>query len=208
MKNRSVTLIAVCLCLLSATAVVASDLKMWYDKPASNWMREALPIGNGRLGGMIFGDMAKEHIQFNEDSLWIGDESDTGAYQAFGDLFIELSDPGSHSKDTGGSYRSKSSQYRRELDLAKGIHTITYKEKVVNFKREYFASYPDQVLVFRRIGRGVPQLGIRRLVLVDQGRLVAAASPERYQQAQAKQKNALQESHSMEYSFYFRVGRK
>jgi len=149
MKNRSVTLIAVGLCLLNATADVASDLKMWYDKPASNWMREALPIGNGRLGGMIFGGTAKEHIQFNEDTLWIGDESDTGAYQAFGDLFIELSNPDSDSKDTGGSDRTRSRQYRRELDLARGIHTITYKEKGVSFKREYFASNPEQVLVFR-----------------------------------------------------------
>ena len=137
MKYRHVILLAVCLWLLTAAAGMASDLKIWYDKPAGDWMREALPIGNGRLGGMIFGDAAKEHIQFNEDSLWIGDESDTGAYQAFGDLYIELGDTGSPS------------QYRRELDLARGVHTVTYKSEGVNFKREYFASNPDQVLVLR-----------------------------------------------------------
>lgn len=149
MKYRSVTLIAVCLCLLTATAGMASDLKIWYDKPAGDWMREALPIGNGRLGGMIFGDKVKEHIQFNEDSLWIGDESDTGAYQAFGDLYIELGDPGSPFGKTGSIDQPASGQYRRELDLARGFHTLTYKNKGVNFKREYFASNPDQVLVFR-----------------------------------------------------------
>ena len=53
-------------------------------------MTEALPIGNGRLGAMIFGGVEREHIQFNEDSLWIGDEQDTGAYQAFGDVYIDL----------------------------------------------------------------------------------------------------------------------
>jgi alpha-L-fucosidase 2 len=53
-------------------------------------MTEALPIGNGRLGGMIFGDIGTEHIQFNEISLWSGDEKDTRAYQAFGDLFIDF----------------------------------------------------------------------------------------------------------------------
>ena len=121
MKNRSVILIAGCICLLNSAVGMASDVKIWYDKPAGDWMREALPIGNGRLGGMIFGDMAKEHIQFNEDSLWIGDESDTGAYQAFGDLFIELSEAGSRLRKTGDSDRLTPDQYRRELDLARGV---------------------------------------------------------------------------------------
>lgn len=59
-------------------------------KPAKDWEKEALPIGNGRLDSMIFGGVDREHIQFNEDSLWIGDKIDTGAYQAFGDLTIQL----------------------------------------------------------------------------------------------------------------------
>jgi hypothetical protein len=67
----------------------ASQL-LWYDKPATNWEQEALPIGNGRLGAMIFGGTDTESIQFNEDTLWIGDETDTGAYQAFGDLIVDL----------------------------------------------------------------------------------------------------------------------
>jgi len=82
----------------------ARPLVLWYDRPAKRWEREALPIGNGRLGCMVFGDAAAEHIQFNEDSLWIGDEHDTGAYQAFGDLHIEM--PG-----------HKASDYRRQLDI-------------------------------------------------------------------------------------------
>jgi len=65
---------------------------LWYRTPARNWETEALPIGNGRLGGMVFGGVDRERIQFNEDSLWIGDEHDTGAYQAFGDLYVELGD--------------------------------------------------------------------------------------------------------------------
>ena len=79
---------------------------LFYSKPAQNWEREALPIGNGRLGAMIFGGIAKEHIQFNEDSLWIGDETDTGAYQAFGDLYIELG-PSSAASAPGVSNPSK-----------------------------------------------------------------------------------------------------
>ena len=49
----------------------AADLKLWYDKPAAKWV-EALPIGNGRLGAMIFGGTADERIQFNEDTIWTG----------------------------------------------------------------------------------------------------------------------------------------
>ena len=47
------------------------NLRLWYKKPAEQWT-EALPVGNGRLGGMVFGGVPKEHIQFNEDSLWTG----------------------------------------------------------------------------------------------------------------------------------------
>lgn len=90
MKRSVYTWTVVGICLLAVASGMADDMKIWYDKPANDWMREALPIGNGRLGGMIFGGTVKEHIQFNEDSLWIGDETDTGAYQAFGDLYIEL----------------------------------------------------------------------------------------------------------------------
>jgi hypothetical protein len=80
--------------LLAATAAWAAETKLWYDKPATVWEAEALPIGNGRLGAMVFGGVDRERIQFNEDSLWIGDETDTGAYQAFGDLFIEFAGGG------------------------------------------------------------------------------------------------------------------
>jgi hypothetical protein len=55
-------------------------LCLWYQEPASNWMTQALPIGNGRMGAMLFGGAPNDHIQFNEESLWIGNEEDTGAY--------------------------------------------------------------------------------------------------------------------------------
>ncbi len=74
----------------------AGDLALWYDRPARTWASEALPIGNGRLGAMLFGAAARERIQFNEDSLWTGDENPSGnyetmgAYQNFGEVWIEL----------------------------------------------------------------------------------------------------------------------
>jgi len=92
LKNNILGL-ALPLLLLSGFQVAKakdSSLKLWYDKQAKDWMTETLPIGNGRLGGMIFGGIETERIQFNEISLWSGDEKETGAYQAFGDLFVDF----------------------------------------------------------------------------------------------------------------------
>jgi len=85
---------------------------------------------------MLFGGAPSERIQFNEESLWIGDETDTGAYQAFGDVFVELA-PG------------EVTAYRRELDLERAVHTVTYESGGVKFYREAFASFPAKVMVFR-----------------------------------------------------------
>ena len=113
----------------------AADRTLWYARPARNWQKEALPLGNGRLGCMIFGDVSKEHIQFNEDTLWVGDEKDTGAYQAFGNIYVDMAHPNPE-------------DYRRELDISEAIHRITYTSEGVRYRREYFASYPAGVMVF------------------------------------------------------------
>jgi alpha-L-fucosidase 2 len=115
----------------------AGTESLWYDKPAAHWETQALPIGNGRLGGMIFGGVQREQIQFNESSLWIGDETDTGAYQGFGDVFI----------DFGGG--AAPTAYRRELDIGRAVHTVTYTQGGVNYRRECFASHPASVIVLR-----------------------------------------------------------
>ena len=110
-------------------------------RPAVTKLAKAvLPIGNGHLGAMIYGGVQEEHIQFNEDSVWIGDETDTGSYQAFGDLFINFDK--AHNAE-------QVSDYRRELNIDKALHTITYKLGGVSYKREYFSSNPADVMVFR-----------------------------------------------------------
>ncbi|MDN5285827.1 MAG: glycoside hydrolase family 95 [Mucilaginibacter sp.] len=114
-------------------------LTIWDDKPAKTWMTEAYPMGNGRIGGMVFGGLAQEHIQFNEISLWTGDETETGAYQAFGDLFINF-----EGKD---STKKKPANYRRQLDISKSVQQITYTDGGIAYKREYFCSFPDKVMV-------------------------------------------------------------
>jgi alpha-L-fucosidase 2 len=132
---------AACACAAPAPAQ-AQGLLLRYERPASDdargWEREALPIGNGRIGAMVFGQPAREHLQFNEISLWTGDERTMGAYQPFGDLLVEL--PG-HGQDI--------QDYRRSLDLVRGVHEVTYAHEGVRFRREAWASYPAQVIVLR-----------------------------------------------------------
>src|SRR5262245_53154211 len=72
---------AIAFCAFAAT-LRAADMKLWYDKPATQWMTEALPIGNGRLGAMVFGGIASERIQFNEKTLWSGGPGEWPEYDS------------------------------------------------------------------------------------------------------------------------------
>jgi len=101
-----------------------------------HWAREALPVGNGRLGCTAFGGTTREQVQFNQDSLWVGNEHNTGAYQPFGEIHVELG-------------HDDVSDYRRQLDLSKALHTVTYTCGGVKHTREYFASHPARVMVLR-----------------------------------------------------------
>ncbi|RZK81815.1 MAG: glycoside hydrolase family 95 protein [Pedobacter sp.] len=130
--------------LKAQTLTTTSDLKLWDDKPAKKWMTEAYPIGNGRIGGMVFGGHAKEHIQFNDNTLWTGNEKDRGAYQAFGDIFL----------DFGGDEKSVPADYKRTLDLNNSVHHVAYTLAGVKYKREYFCSFPDKVMVLRFTANG------------------------------------------------------
>ena len=112
---------------------------LWYPQPAKHWV-EALPIGNGRMGGMIFGEPAMERIQFNEQTLWLGSErtKDMGGYQPFGDLYVELAGHG-----------EGVTEYRRALDLDGAVGTVRYAVAGVTYTREFFASHPDGVIAIR-----------------------------------------------------------
>jgi len=139
----SFPLVVVLIVFVADNSVVAADNGhdrtahlLWYAAPAAQWENQALPIGNGRLGGMIFGGVSKERIQFNEDSLWIGDESDTGSYQAFGDVVIDMP-------------HEEFRNYRRQLDIDRAIHTVTYDHGQVRYTRTYLSSHPAQAMVLR-----------------------------------------------------------
>ncbi len=123
------------------TAGAQTPMMLWYTQPAKVCMNEALPVGNGRLGGMVFGTTGTERIVLDEDSLWTGGENPSGdydhmgAYQYLGDLRINL--PG----------HENVLNYRRDLDISDAIAHVSYDVGGVNYQREIFASHAAQVLV-------------------------------------------------------------
>lgn len=116
-------------------------LTLWYEQPASVTMNEALPIGNGRMAGLILGGTLNEQIIFDEGSLWTGDKNVSGdyrtmgSYQKFGEVNINL--PG----------HDLAVDYRRDLDLSSATAHVSYRLGTTTYTREYFASHPAQVLV-------------------------------------------------------------
>ncbi len=123
----------------------ATDRFLLLEGPATNWEKEAFPLGNGRLGCMVFGGIEEERIQFNVDNLWTGDENlpgeygapGMGTYQNFGNLYVAL------------DARGPVTQYRRELNISRAVCSVAYEQDGTEFLRETFCSYPDQVLVSR-----------------------------------------------------------
>lgn len=108
---------------------------LWYREPATKWMTHALPVGNGQFGAMVFGGIRRDEVQFNDKTLWTGHTTSYGAYQNFGNLYIE-------NKEI-----SEVADYRRELDIENAIARVTYKIGDVVYTREYFASNPDSAVV-------------------------------------------------------------
>jgi len=160
-----------------AAVPAGAATKLWYSAPASTW-NDALPVGNGHLGGMVFGRIAKERIQLNEHSLWSGkpDEDDKAETREALPKVRELLFAGRYAeanelaqermmmpmkKDTFGSYQTlgdltlefdhgdEAADYRRELDLAAGMVTVAYRADKARYTRRILASFPDRVLAIR-----------------------------------------------------------
>ena len=221
MKNKYLRCInALFLCCLMAETTMAArfqqpSLKATYNKPAKVWESEALPIGNGYMGAMIFGGVEVDVIQTNEHTLWSGGPGEDPSYNgghlgtpetnksylhktrvllqqkmndftanhsayidANGKLITHnyegdgngtelrnLIDKLAGTKEHFGSFQTLSniivevvnsatsepaySDYTRTLDIDNAIHRVTYKEGGITFKREYFMSYPDNIMVMR-----------------------------------------------------------
>ena len=154
-------------------SVRADDLVLWYQQPAGEWT-EALPIGNGRLGAMIFGGSGQERLQFNEDTLWNGGPHEyqhEGAAEYLPQIRQLLWEgKQKEAEDLAGRefmsvpLRQKAyqpfgdlyldfpghetvSDYKRTLDLNTAVAGVTYRVGEVTFERAYFSSAPDQVIV-------------------------------------------------------------
>jgi len=152
-----------------------SLLKLRYDKPAEKWV-EALPVGNGRLGAMIYGNPENEVIQLNENTIWAGqpnrnDNPDAkaslnkvrelifgGKYKEAQDLvnrdFITKKSHGMPYQTAGNlklnfAGHKSFTNYSRELNLEKAVVSSSYQVDGVNYKTEVFSSFPDQVIVAR-----------------------------------------------------------
>lgn len=167
------------LCGLCPTFISAKEtsnnLKLWYTKPAQKWT-EALPIGNGRLGAMIFGGVESDRIQFNEETLWNGAPNDyahKGAYQYLDQIRQLLFDGKQKEAEDlamkefmSVPLKQKTYQafgdlnlhfpnqktftdYYRDLDLKNAVCRVSYKSNGTNFTREYLSSFPDQVIAIR-----------------------------------------------------------
>jgi alpha-L-fucosidase 2 len=134
------------LALPHAAGAEQTPLLLWADAPARDgmaWQSSVYPIGNGRLGCTVLGDPRQERLHFNEDSLWVGNEDNTGGYQPFGSVLVEVT------HTNLADYRRDLIDYRRELDIGRAVQTVTYKAGGVSYRREYFASHPAQVIVVR-----------------------------------------------------------
>ncbi len=148
-----------------------AELKLWYKQPAKEW-EEALPLGNGRIGAMVFGEPSTEHIQLNDDSMWPedkgweepdGNEEDlkhlrqllfAGKHSEADELFVEKFSRKSviRSHQTLGDLfldlgYENISDYRRELDISKSVARVSYKTNGYEVKEKIFVSHPHNAII-------------------------------------------------------------
>src|SRR5215207_11059903 len=157
--------------------LAAKPLSLWYDAPATQWV-EALPLGNGRIGAMVYGGTARERIQFNESTIWTGaphDYARPGAHrqlprlrellyagkQAEAEALAQvhfMSAPirqrtyqafGDLRLDLPGVDSTSVDGYRRELDLDSAVATTRYRSRGITYVRQVIASNPGNVIVLR-----------------------------------------------------------
>ncbi|HKO80628.1 MAG TPA: glycoside hydrolase family 95 protein, partial [Chitinophagaceae bacterium] len=160
----------------------SNQYKLWYTQPASQF-EEALPLGNGRLGIMVYGGVKTEQFSLNEETLWAGGpvNPDMNAnaknylqpvrealfnedYKKADSLVRFMQGKYSESYAPLGSlffdfnHKGEPTEYRRELDIQNAVSKTTYQVNGTNYTRETFVSYPDQVVVIRFTAKGNDKL--------------------------------------------------
>ena len=193
-------LAAIFLLQSSRAAETTSPLTLFYTNAAVKWT-EALPIGNGRLGAMIFGGPEREHLQLNEGTLWAGgpyDPNNTNALAALPEARKLVFD-GKYDEaqklvgekmmatplrempyETMGdlflnTLNGTAENYRRDLDLDTAIATVSYTANGVHFKREIFSSPVDQVIVVRLTADKPGQIGFMATMQTPQQAMIGSA---------------------------------
>jgi alpha-L-fucosidase 2 len=164
-----------------------SPLVMWYRQPAASW-NEALPVGNGRLGAMVFGGVAEEHLQLNDDTVWAGEKRDRvnpagreavpevrrllglgrlADAEALADKAIIAVPRRMPPYQTLGDLflqvdgAGEAVDYRRELDLNEAIARVQYRRGGTTFTREILSSAVDRVMVVRFTKDGPGRIGFK-----------------------------------------------
>lgn len=181
MKNLlciAALIILVASCKQAAEPEKQPNLKLWYSQPAAQWV-EALPVGNGSLGGMVFGIPGKEKIVLNEESIWTGKRRDSteasDGYKYIRQIqqkllegkYVDAEKMANETILKGYGHRPSAvnqmlgnlfidsknmegcTNYRRELDLNHAVVSTSFTKDGVNYFREVFSSYPDQAMVIR-----------------------------------------------------------
>ena len=152
----------------------SSSLSIWYQNPSANW-NEALPVGNGRLGAMVYGKTDNEVLQLNDNPLYSGEPATSWKgldITATCDEVVKMLHDGQYTEATdflqknwlgrlhqnyqplGDWHIDNHSEgvitdYKRELDIANSIMRVSYKKDGIGYTREIFASHPDDVIVVR-----------------------------------------------------------
>lgn len=171
MKRLTFFIVFTFVSIMSALAITDNDQRLWYDKPATHWL-EALPLGNSKMGAMVFGGTEVEEIQLNEETFWSGsphnNNSTTSIYHLneVRDLIFDgkekqaediinrefIKGPHGQKYLTLGSLKlnfgHKDVQgYERELDITRAVSTTSYIYNNVKYTRTVFASLADGVVV-------------------------------------------------------------
>ncbi len=173
MKYGTITLLLLCLLVKNSSAQHDSLLKLWYTQPAVQWV-EALPVGNGRLGAMVYGNPFKETIQLNESTIWAGqphrndnpnskaqltatrqlifEKKYKEAENLVNQYFISKNSHGMPYQTAGSLHlhfpgHENYSAYYRELDIANAIATTRYTVNGINYSMQVLSSFTNDVLI-------------------------------------------------------------
>src|SRR5215510_1315850 len=191
---------------LSEIKPAAPAMVLWYRQPATKWV-EANPIGNGRLGGMVFGKVDTEHIQLNEDTVWAGEKRDRNNPEALKNLqevrrlpfagkpveaqtlaentlmgIPKRLPPYQPLGDLWIKFAASPGEvtdYRRELDLEEGIARLNYRIGSARCSRQVFSSAVDQLLVVHLDCDQPGQISFSATLTREQDSVTRAQAPDR-----------------------------